>query len=489
MLLFLLNIFSLPERLTGSLRGTKPGGNSALLAVMLGLLALPGALQAGPIKPDTIEDLDRQFQDYSRDFYRQVIKTRLFALQKYKTIAELKSRVDTLLKSGDTSHALALIHFNFELIRNNIDALETVHLTGLLLDLNDWHGAKRIFSTARNEGGKVAVSNLSYVFAKYFMARKEWQQALAHLQGVINDLSDDDANYARIMVGTILQYQKQHRKAVTYYQKVSKHSRYYPTAVLNTAVAYIRQDWWTDAYILINELVKDDSLHVNDTMIDRLHLVLGYALLRKQYFRNSREAFRNVGLNSPYTNRALLGIALTAANQEDFIGSLNAITILKNRKSTDLTVDEAYLLLPYTYGKLKQNLTATSAYTDGIKYYQERIAALQNISRSDESILAKLRISPDKTSISIDNNEFDYSQYYPKSFFDNYEQLVRLGKHAGSISSLQSKYQALFSVHRKTLASICRHLLDERIDYLQSYLNQSRYGLARLYDSSLVSTK
>ena len=299
----------------------------------------------------------------------------------------------------------------------------------------------------------------------------------------------ENANYARLMIGTILQHQKKHRAAVTYYKQIGKTSKYYPSAVLNTAVAYIRQDWWTDAHIIINDLLNNPDSHVNDLMVDRLNLVLGYALLRKEYFRNSREVFRNVGLNSPYANKALLGIALTAANQEDFIGSLNAITLLKEKKSTDLTVDEAYLLLPYTYGKLKQYLTASSAYTDAIKYYQNRIAELQAIIQSGDGLPALVAISNNGHDLSIKNNTFDYSARYPQSFFRNYTMLGTFQPFMADMHKLSAVYNKLLSEYQATLKTISLQLLDKRIEYLQSYLNQSRYGLARLYDSSLISAK
>ncbi len=459
-----------------------------LIALWLLILPLSPAL-AKQVNPDTLDSLDIRFKEYSRNFYRQVVKQNLLPLHKYQTIADLKNKVDGLVQSGKIVEAIAHIHLNFNVIRNNIDAVQAVPLAELLLDNNDWHGAKQIFDTARDEGGKSAVSNISFIFAKYFMKRKKWQKALEHLQDVINELSVENANYARLMVGTILQHQKKHREAVKFYQKISKSSKYYPSAVLNTAVAYIRQDWWTDAYILIDDLVKNHHKPVSDHMVDRLYLVLGYALMRKEYFRNSRDAFRNVGLNSPYTNKALLGIALTAANQEDFIGALNAITILKGKKNTDLSVDEAYLLLPYTYGKLKQNLTATSAYNDAIKYYQSRIAELQQIAVSKTNLLSKTSVLPNKTSLIIGQNHFDYSKYYPKSFFDNHRHLESFKKISNESKTLGNSYKMLINEHNMILTEISQHLLAERIDQLESYLNQSRYGLARLYDSSLVSTK
>lgn len=472
----------------GSGRWCKPAYFQAIVLALC-LLGGPTTAPLAASKPESLETLEKQFQQFSDDFYKQIIKQDRLPLQKYQTVAELNNKVNEYIRSDKPIQAIALIHFNLATIRNNLDALEVIPLTAVLLEHDDWHTAKYIADAAVNEAGKAANSNLSFVFAKYFMQRRDWQKAQEHLDDIINELSTDDADYARLMIGTLLQYRKKHRQAITYYKQIGKTSRYYSYAILNLAVAYIRQDWWTDADIIINDLVKNHDEKVSDQMIDRLNLVLGYALLRKEYFRNSRDAFRNVGLNSPYTNKALLGIALTAASQEDYIGSLNAITLLKEKKSTDLPVDEAYLLLPYTYGKLKQYLTASSAYTEAIKYYQDRIAELQAISHNNDGLPSMVSIADNGHDISIGNNTFDYSRRYPQSFFKNYTTLTTFQAYVHDMPNLSGRYRTLLAEYQAALREISLHLLSERIEYLQSYLNQSRYGLARLYDSSLISAK
>ena len=461
--------------------------SKAKFTAVLCLLLVHGAsCFAATSEQQTFESLDKRFQQFSRLFYKQIGSQSGLPVEKLTNIANLKKKVDHYINLGKPVQAIALIHHNHDTVIKNIDAVEVIPLTAVLLEYNDWHGARRIFDVVLDEGGKSAISNTSFEFAKYFMKRKKWQEAHGYLNDVINELSVENANYARIMIGTILQQQKKHRAAIKVYKKVTPASKYYSTAVLNTAVAYIRQDWWTDALILINDTMEKHHSQVSKHMADRLNLVLGYALLRKAYFRNSRDAFRNISLNSPYTNKALLGIALTAANQDDFIGALNAIRILKDKKTTDLSVDESYLLLPYTYGKLKQYLTASSAYTDAIKYYQERIAGLQDITRSSHGLLSLIKLSRHKNVLHIKSNDFDYSKEYPASFFDNYENLMSLKQHLGNMQP-NKQHTQLISDHQAMLIKISLKLTSKRIDYLQSYLNQSRYGLARLYDSSLIS--
>ena len=221
------------------------------------------------IKPEAFETLDKRFQQFSQDFYNQVNVQAILPLKKYTTAEELRIKVDAHIKSGKTTHAIALIHHNQEMLRNNIDAIEIIPLTALLLKHNDWHEAKKILDIAKNEAGKSATSNISFEFAKYFMKKRKWQTAFEYLNNISNELSPENADYAQLMIGTILQHQKKHREAIEYYTKINPSSKYYSVAILNTAIAYIRQDWWTDAHTLINETIDKHKEQVTDIMSDR----------------------------------------------------------------------------------------------------------------------------------------------------------------------------------------------------------------------------
>ena len=224
-------------------------------------------------------------------------------------------------------------------------------------------------------------------------------------------------------------------------------------------------------------------------MINRLYLVLGYSLLRKEFYRDSREAFRNIEIDSVYFNKALLGIALTATSQEDHIGALNAINILKSKKSYDLSVDESHLLLPYTYEKLGQNMTASASYTEAQQYYKNRISNIKALSLK-ESLTAKI-ILDNNNVINVENNIVEFTKYYPLSFLENTAKINALEKHMNHISNekLKKEYRTVKNTHNYLLHKMLGDMFNKRLSYLNSYLNQSRFGLARLFDNSNLVQK
>lgn len=458
------------------------------------LLILSFADSPMAVASDTINSqisaLEKRFRSVSTAIYSDFVRQKKFGNKRFKTVNDLEQEVLDLVSKKKSIQAIYYIRKNLKLIEENIDSRAIFYLVDQLLLHNEWNTASKILQIVKDEGDKSLVSNVTFLFAKYYANRKHWPATLRNLAGVINDLPTEDAHYALLLQGISEQNRKNHRKAVKYYNRVPANSPYYAISMLNIAVAYIRQGWWTDAKLMIEKVVKNPGSKTNDEIINRMHLVNGYSLLKEGYFRNSRESFRNITVDSQYANRALLGIALTATNQEDFIGALNAINILKQKKSLDLSVDEAHLMLPYIYEKLKQPLTASSSYTAALTYYQQRIAAVNKLIETQIKASQNITISPDKSKLSIGNTEVVFTRFYPKSFLQNHTELVNLKSHTNSLSpGVKKKYNKLYNDHLAMLKLMAESLLRERIKHLNSYMSQSRFGLARLYDNSAVPTK
>ena len=439
-----------------------------------------------------IHQLDQQFQSLTDRIYQSYGKI-LSKQALQPDLQQLHQLVNQKLDNNDVVSAISLIEVHMQLLKDNIDDRRVFTLLSILLDYNAWKSANEISNYIKAEGEKSLVSTLSFIIARHYINRHEWQKTIDVLSGTYEDLVEIDSDYARLITGIALQKLKKHREALDYYAKIPTSSRYYIHAQLNTAIVYIRQGWWTDAQKTILSSLANELVDKPDEIVNRLYLVLGYSMLQIEYYRDSRNAFRNINLDSKYTNRALLGIALSAANQEDFIGALNALSILKDKDTRDLSVDECYLLFPFVYQKLNQQMTASATYSDAISYYQQRIGEIDNIKSTISSQEFNSRqISDDNRIITINNNSLDFSRHYPVAFLENIKRLqdimnsiqknnVRLSN--SLVRSTKQLYQRYTEVYSKVVIS----LLKERQEYLNSYLNQSRYGLANLYDNSMFN--
>ena len=215
-------------------------------------------------------------------------------------------------------------------------------------------------------------------------------------------------------------------------------------------------------------------------MTNRLFVVLGYALLQQEYFRDAREAFRNVESSSTYTNRALFGIALAAISQGDHQGGLNAVNILKKREINDLSRDEAYLLLPYIFERLNRLLLIEGSFVEATNHFQARLLQLEVLKNRplDPALLHLL----ESGKLILGDHEFNFIQLYPAYLITNRHNLGQLSIEITDLE-LSAKINKLIDQYDELLSDIVLSLIDQQIAYINSYLNQARYGLARHYDN------
>jgi len=458
---------------------------NAFIALILLTLPCSQSHAAQPPINKSIDVLESSFRSLSDAFYSDSSSYTEKSSQKHKNLEVLEKSINSLVLAKKPISAIQLIYSNLQTINDNIDTKAVQNIIELLLDQNDWKLANKLFLEIESEGDDSLLAPVKFSFAKYYAHRQQWKQVIELLDGTFSQLSDDNADYAYLLNGAALQHLKKHRLAVQSFEKISKQSQYYDYAQLNTAVANIRQGWWTDAQRRIGDLIKQSKKTNKDEITNRLYLILGYALLQREFYRDARNAFRHIGLNSRYTNRALLGIGLTATSQGDYIGGLNALTILKDKKTFDLSVDESYLLVPYVYEKLQQELTVNTSYTEAMNYYQRRINKLDKISAKHNDF-ASISYNAETMIILLQKNNLDYGSKYPASFISNFKQLHKYLEISKS-EKIKRKLTSLIKKYDVTFQKIINDLAAQRKEYLRSYLNQSRYGLARLYDNSKES--
>lgn len=436
-----------------------------------------------------LASLDTRFQQFSTRFYSGLV--RLDKSPKIDSIEALAQTVERFRAQGEIVNAIATIIHNRALVEKNIDTTPIINIYKILLEANEWNTAAELYKKLKKQGDKSLVSNVSFSLAQYYFARNQWDETISILGSIRSDLPPEDYHHALLMHGISLQRLQKHRLALREYARIPATSRYYVPARLNMTVANIRQDWWTDAHIILNELL-DDKRHKGDSeLTDRLYTVMGYSLLQQQYFRNSRDAFRKVGLNGKYSNRALLGLAITAASQEDFVGALNAVKILKNKNDRDLPVDEANLLIPFFYEKLKQLTTANTGYLDAIQYYETRIQNIKEAMGSDADVLRKQVIATNTGDVILNGEILDLSQKIPKFIFANFQMLAQFESHMERLgdTTLTREFVSLNNAYQSTIRKAAQALLDEKISHISHYMNQSRYGLARMQDQDATAPR
>jgi|GEM_PF-636215 len=391
-----------------------------------------------------------------------------------------KANIDALYKDvqkamdGDKhASALLLLYTNKHLLKQHINHEKVAELFAYALGREALPLVEKLNEWAVVDGDVYTVSLFNYHFAQYYYRLGDWIKARDFLSAieVRNALSTDQGDYATIIFGVTLQNNKQHRAAIKYYDEISENSKYYGYAQLNKAVAFVRQGWWTDAKIAIDSALEKSN--DNEEFINRLHLVLGYSQLQHEFYRNARESFRHIAVDSRYADRALLGIGLCALNQGDYVGAINAFGILKDKPRTNISISESFLLYAFTHEQMKQSAIASAHYDQAIAYYGKRI-------RQVDQLLAGLKKLDDNSAITQHFSQSN-SHIIPSHLAIRLENIEYL---SASIMDKKLKKE-LDSAKRfidTQLTKLYRAALIDEKGVLVSYLSQAQFGQAKLFD-------
>jgi hypothetical protein len=426
-------------------------------------------LSAYADNPPATPSLRESAQKAFNDFYVQSNLLHKNHLQKNtrkaSSIAELFTLVNQSHDSGQIFSTVQLVMANIALIRTDIESKEAIHIFDLLLKMEALEQAKSILRIANESASDNTISKMHYLLALFYYAHEDWKPTLKEMDAITarNALTQEESDYAFILYGITLQNLKQHRQAIGYYDQVGNASNYYGYAQLNKAIAFLKQGWWTDADLTIENAVTADSISQKPDLMNRLYLFIGYAQIHHEFYRNARDSFRKISVKSEYADKALLGIGLCAIHQGDFAGGLNAFNLLKKKDSDDIAVIESRLLSAYTYALLKKKDAASDQYGNAIVYYQEKL----------NRILAEKQASLENIPLN--------SKYLPEwwkvhlASLQEFKQLSLSSVERSKISTLSDQYLILTK-------NLLNKGYDERIDVLSSYLAQSQLGQAQLYD-------
>ncbi|MGQ9424423.1 tetratricopeptide repeat protein [Gilvimarinus sp. F26214L] len=419
-------------------------------------------------------DLDARYQQATTAAFYQLGRGNSdFALED-PGMDRLVVRVRAALDSHQPAQGLALAAAHADTVVDNLNHPELPWLLDSLFDSQAIAIAEGLREQAYSRGSNYGLARVRLAFARHYGKQGKWQRAIDELDriDIANVLAPREGDEAYVLYGVALQGLKQHREAVKYYSRVEPGSDHYRTAQLNTALAFIRQDWWTDAQLAIENALAQSPRA--DGMRDRLLATLGYSQIQYGFYRDARESFRRVRTDGPYSSRALLGLGVAALHQEDMIGALNAFDYLKDRDANDISALESYLLSAYSLDKLGQTRSASAAYSEAIAFYQRYLGRCQQVleqtSQAPDAALGTVlsMVSPDH-------------RRALRNLSARVAILEALG--AAHIPELEQNLHPLREQYTQLLTERAASAVNERQRVVESYLSQSRFGLAQLYDA------
>lgn len=425
--------------------------------------------------------LNDDYQRVTTTTYRELARSsRIFSSQS-GSIQEFIKAMNNAQEKQSPAFVIGLIAANMGLLKNAIDADALQTATRILLQNHAELLALDMLQIAEASGDDYIQGRLIFEFAKYYAGQNAWQQTRAELKkiDIANTLPKHDADEAFIILGAALQQERKHRESLNYYNKIKADSKQYRIAQLNIAIAYIRQDWWTDAKLAIDNALLADPKD-KDGLTNRLHTVLGFSQLQNGFYRNARESFRKVQVKSDYSNRALLGLGMSALHQEDFVGALNAFNHLKKKDPSDISVMESYLLSAFTLEKLKQPKTASVSYSEAIGFYEQK--SIHYSSLLNQLTNQRNNGAIEKNLFVTINHDLQKIQPQLRTLTDKINTLAQLLAYEPS-NNQQITIRQLNARMNNAYLALATDAINKKQEILNSYLSQSRFGLAKLYDS------
>lgn len=453
-----------------------------LLVPGAGLLALhthaQQAAQVAQADVAAFEQLPELDSDYQALFDRYLSKQS----KSGPAFNEFTALVQAVRQAPDAITGSAILRNNLSLLLDNIASADFQELLGYLYRANDTATVKAITDHINKVADTVAASQNYFLLAQYYYERGNWEGVRAALSKVdFKDLAEGDRHYYDVLMGYALQALKDHRKAVRFYKNIPPMSPYYAHAKLNQGTAFLRQGWWSEAHMELEQAIEAAEAFGDEAFRDRLLVVMAYSQLNYEFYRDARTTLRRVSLNGPYTNKAIMGLGLAAAYQEDFGGAINAFELLRQKTPADLSVDEAHLLSAYAIVETGDKPRAELAYQTAINHFQRKIDMLEQLQRQLEqssidlvsSVVGELNARADEI--------YGNDALIPEYFLANYRSLADMQQRAAS-SEVEKDIRSLRVQYEQQLKGLVSTNINLRKTMLGSYLSQAKYGKAKLYD-------
>jgi hypothetical protein len=154
-------------------------------------------------------------------------------------------------------------------------------------------------------------------------------------------------------------------------------------AGFNLGVALIQSG---DEQAGFEQLDRVGQISSNDPAVlsirDKANLVLGYRLLDTNFPARAKTYLERVRLDSPFSNRALLGAGWADALQEKFDRALVSWSLLAQRNPTNEHTQEAMLAVPYAYGKLEVYGKSAILYGHALETFSTELETLDSSIKS-----------------------------------------------------------------------------------------------------------
>ena len=225
--------------------------------------------------------------------------------------------------------------------------------------------------------------------AAYRLARIHFQKdqledalnALARIEGEVPDIIEDDIEFLR---ANIYLATDRSDEAADVLRDLQGSDSLESFAAYNLGIAMLQGGHESDALAQLDRAGQlGTSEEGADSIRDKSNLVLGTLLLESDRFADASRSLDRVSLEGPLSNQALLSAGWAEFYAENYERAIVPWSMLAERDSTDPSVQEAMLALPFAYSQLSIHGRSAVLYGQALDAFSDE---LRKLDASIESI-------------------------------------------------------------------------------------------------------
>lgn len=255
-------------------------------------------------------------------------------------------------------------------------------LGGMYLEYGSHHKAAEIFQHLAESGQSQDIRDQAW----YQLGRTQYQrgmdkEALQALERIQGELPVEAQQERLLLMATLLMKRQRYDEAIenlrqlgkqSLVQQLSEKSVWATYGRFNLGVALYQQGKEEEGRQLLEEVGTMSAKSEEELALrDKANLTLAFNFLKKEQPELAEQYFMKTRLEGPLSNRALLGLGRVYSAREEHKKSLAPWLKLIKGDTSDPSVQDGLLAVPYAFGKL-------NGFKQALEHYQEALTAFKN---------------------------------------------------------------------------------------------------------------
>jgi hypothetical protein len=276
---------------------------------------------------------------------------------------------------------MASQHFNR--VAQHADEAEVLR-GGMLLSYGLHREAGEIFARLLDKGAAPAVRDRAWFYlAKIRYQRGFLPEAEEAISRVEKNLPPELEEERGLLQANLLMARGDYAAAAEVLKAMTGNKEAGQYARFNLGVALVRSGDTKGGSALLDELGKAPAADEEQRSLrDRANVALGYSALQQDRPELAQSYLERVRLTSMHANKALLGFGWAAASLKQHRQALVPWTELSQRDSSDASVLEARIAVPYAFAEIGALGQSLAQYNEALAVYERENTSL------DQSIAA-----------------------------------------------------------------------------------------------------